>query len=197
MLTDRSGYQCTWPQIKRAVLSRRDRFLRLRYLLWLISLGGIAACSTTGQKAQQAEPLETIRAELPTDSANNGDDAVFLTNLGVSNLPNGKCGMVLWTIDESRPIPVLRYVAGETGVVRFNQQPYELIRLTLDGQGAYGVFQEQSFAAGQDIRISVSIEFGQAFDGGTFLDRGIIRVERPDTATLVTPIAGLAGCRAK
>ncbi len=163
-----------------------------RFLPLLLLLG---ACET-GPKSSglvDAEP-ELVRAEI--DQATSAQNNRFaLTGLASSLLPGGTCGMVLWTLDANRPVPVLRYVAGKAGEFRINGVPHELIQVDSSGQSEFGVSSDQRYAAGKDITVNVEIVFGQGFDGGTYIERGVIRVDKPDLGTLVTPVAGLAGCR--
>jgi len=163
-----------------------------RFLPLLLLLG---ACET-GSKPKglvAAEP-DLVRAEIDQAVAAQSD-RFALTALPSSLLPGGTCGMVLWTLDANKPVPVLRYVAGKAGEFRINGVPHELIQVDSSGQAEFGVFSDQRYAAGKDISVNVDIVFGQGFDGGTYIERGVIRVDKPDLGTLVTPVAGLAGCR--
>jgi len=163
-----------------------------------IITAGLAGCTATTSISQQSPSStpELVRAKVPENNFTK-TNMLVLTGLTDSSLPRGKCGMVLWTLDENRPVPVLRYVAENNGEFRLNQIPYELIRVEVGGNSAYGVFPQQVFAAGSDIRVSVNVRFGQGFEGGAYLDGGILKIEKPGQSTLVTPVAGIAGCRAQ
>lgn len=165
------------------------------FFIGVFSLNLLFACATDkiDSASTQNQP---VRAEVPL-SLRPDASTISLTALSDGNLPRGKCGMVLWTLDASRPVPVLRYVAGNVGEVHLNNTPYELIRVNVGGNAVFGVFPVQSFAAGKDITVAVEVQFGQGFDGGTYLERGTISIEKPDSPTLITPVAGIAGCRAK
>ncbi len=156
----------------------------------------LTACAHTQPFVKDAIPATPIPAKLPESSLTQSS-ALKLTGLPDSNLPRGSCGMVLWTLDARRPVPILRYVAGESGEFRLSGVPYELLRLNVGGDSAFGIFPVQSFAAGTDIRVDVELQFGQGFDGGTYLERGVISVAKPDFPTLITPVAGIAGCRSQ
>ncbi len=173
------------------LLSRH--LLSVFVLFGLVSLG---ACTTSSPSNDQIIEAQPIRAQLP-DDIDDGSNNRFLTSINRSTLPKGTCGMVLWTLDANRPIPVLQYSQAENGELRLNNIPYELIRIDAQGDGAFGIFKNQTFAAGADIRVHVDLSFGQGFDGGTYLERGVIKVEQPDNLTLITPVAGIAGCRSK
>ncbi|MEL6790309.1 MAG: hypothetical protein AAFO78_07015 [Pseudomonadota bacterium] len=154
----------------------------------------LGACASTSDVPKDAVPATPIPAQVPKFE-NQNPDAVFLTDIGVARLPDRKCGMILWTLDANQPVPVLRYVSGSGGLVSFNRVPFELVRVDAIGNGNFGVFERQRFAAGTNISVTVEVEFGQGFDGGVYLKRGLITVEQPEKPTLVTPVAGLAGCR--
>jgi hypothetical protein len=46
------------------------------------------------------------------------------------------------------------------------------------------------------MEVSVDARFSVGFDGGVYLERGLITVEAADGWRTVIPSAGLAGCRA-
>ena len=159
-----------------------------------VGIAMLAACQSTPETIEDTTSTPLIRAEVPVD-ANKDDSSFFLTPLDTSMLPKGRCGMVLWTLDANRPVPVLRYLSGENGEFRLDSVPYELVRIEASGSGAYGVFEEQVFAAGKDIRVYVTLSLAQGFENGNYLEEGLIRVVKPESPELVTPVAGIAGCR--
>ncbi|MEL6111532.1 MAG: hypothetical protein AAFR20_01895 [Pseudomonadota bacterium] len=168
---------------------------RKSLVILTIFLGAfLGACASGSDVPKGAVPATPVPAQVSKFEKKN-PDAVFLTDIGVARLPDRKCGMVLWTLDANQPVPVLRYVSGSSGLVSFNRVPFELVRIDVEGNGNFGVFERQRFAAGTDISVTVDVEFGQGFDGGNYLKRGLITVEQPDKPILVTPVAGLAGCR--
>lgn len=125
------------------------------------------------------------------------DEGVVLGALPASALPKGECGMVLWTLDEKRPAPVFRYVAGESAEILVKGEVVSLTRMEAEGESFYGVAEEQIFIAANGLSASVAVRFSLGFDGGSYLERGLITVETPEGWRTVTPSAGLAGCRSK
>ncbi|MEO1251886.1 MAG: hypothetical protein AAFW81_06030 [Pseudomonadota bacterium] len=155
----------------------------ISFLRWtpLLVLFG---CAATGPAAKDAS--------APTLS----DDGSFaLTRVAESALPAGKCGMILWTLDERAPVPIFRYVAGETALVSINGAAVDLTLAETRGGGDYGVFEEQVFVGGAGYDARVVVNFGLGFEGGTYLERGVITVRSDTGWEIVAPTAGIAGCR--
>ncbi|HPE31121.1 MAG TPA: hypothetical protein PLV61_08000, partial [Parvularculaceae bacterium] len=105
--------------------------------------------------------------------------------------------MVLWTLDEERFAPIFRYVAGQQGEVAIGGAPVALTRVEVEGDGAFGIFEEQTFITEDGLKLNVKVKFSLGFDGGTYLERGLVSVETPSGWRTVLPAAGLAGCRSK
>jgi hypothetical protein len=104
--------------------------------------------------------------------------------------------MILWTLDAERPIPVFRATANKGGEISLDGATRKLELTGTSGAAAFGVFEEQTFAA-DGISATVKVTFGLGFDGGAYLERGLISIERPDGWRTVVPAAGVAGCRSK
>lgn len=142
-------------------------------------------CATFQQQEQAAiEPPEEAPAEL--------------TGLGaIANaaVPERACGMILWTLDGSRPTPVLRYVADEKAELNINGRPAYFSRIDASGPAAFGVTETQRFEAADGTKMLVTARFGLEFSGGAYLERGLIKIENSAGWSLITPAAGIAGCR--
>ncbi len=133
-----------------------------------------------------------------THVATTNDDGSFaLTALSDAALPAGKCGMILWTLDANSPARILRYVSGETAVIAVNGTPVTLSLAETSGGSNYGVFERQVFVGGAGYDANVEIHFGLGFDGGAYLERGLITVRSSSGWEIVAPAAGIAGCRRK
>lgn len=144
----------------------------------------LGAC-TTAAKPQRVAP------------SGYTDGSFVLTSLGESALPAGKCGMILWTLDANAPTRILRYVSGENAVIAVNGAPVTLSLAETAGGSNYGVFERQVFVGGAGYDASVDVEFGLGFDGGAYLERGLITVRSSSGWEIVAPAAGIAGCRSK
>ncbi len=142
------------------------------------------ACSTAGDKTAYVPPA-------------NDDGSFALTGLDEAALPAGKCGMILWTLDANAPTRILRYVSGETAIIAVNGAPVTLSLAETSGGSNYGVFERQVFVGGAGYDASVDIHFGLGFDGGAYLERGLVTVRSASGWEIVAPAAGIAGCRKK
>ena len=133
--------------------------------------------------------------ESETAVTTNDDGSFLLTSLGDSALPKGKCGMILWTLDANQPTPILRYISGETATIAVNGAPVVLSLAETAGGGSFGVFERQVFVGGAGYDATVEVDFGLGFDGGTYLERGLITVKSENGWRISAPAAGIAGCR--
>jgi hypothetical protein len=111
-------------------------------------------------------------------------------------LPKGDCGMILWTLDVERPIPVLRVISQKGAEVVIDGKLQELQLAEADGGTGFGIYEAQTFS-GEGVTVSVRVRFGLGFDGGSYLERGLVSIERADGWKAVIPAAGIAGCRAR
>lgn len=157
---------------------------KVRRIFLAVSALAAASCAASGNGLSSVPPVSTARGE-----------GVVLSPLAEAALPKGECGMILWTLDQNRPAPVFRYVAGKTGALSIDGAPVTLTLVETAGEAAYGVFEEQTFVSPEGMTVKVSTQLSLGFDGGTYLERGLISVETADGWRSVTPSAGLAGCR--
>lgn len=111
-------------------------------------------------------------------------------------LPKGGCGMILWTLDIERPIPVFRAVSEKGAEIVVDGKLQQLQLAEADGGSGFGVHEIQKFT-GDGLMVSVRVRFGLGFEGGAYLERGLVSVEKADGWKTVIPAAGIAGCRAK
>lgn len=149
--------------------------------------GVLSSClATNGNKQPESQSLPVAEA---------GGEYV-LTRIANSELPKGKCGMILWTLEADKPAPVFQYLNGEAGRLSLNGVPVNLTRLSAEGTTAFGVSETQNFSdASAAYAVKVAVTMGLGFEGGTYLERGLITMEGPDGWRTVTPVAGVAGCR--
>lgn len=157
----------------------------MRSVFIIIALCVVSACATPSGPTAEAT------------ATNTDDDAFSLTGLVNAALPIGKCGMILWTLDANTPTPILRYVAGEGAVIAINGSIIDLTLAESAGGGNFGVFERQVFIGGSGYDASVDVDFGPGFDGGVYLERGLISVKAENGWEVIAPSAGIAGCRRK
>jgi hypothetical protein len=103
--------------------------------------------------------------------------------------------MVLWAIDAERPSPVFRYVAGKKADAVRDGARLELTRTRAEGAAGFGVSERQTFEDGAGLSLAVDARFGLSFEGGSYLEKGVIVIETAQGWRTVIPVAGLAGCR--
>lgn len=153
---------------------------------------GLCACATS-----KTDKPDVQSAGATTTTA--GEGGVVLGSLGAATLPGGQCGMLLWTTDgaDASPVFIFRYVAGGAAQVVVNGKPTELARVETEGATGFGVAERQKFTSGAGLTVEVSLKFGTAFEGGTWLQNGYVAAETADGWRTVAPAAGIAGCRPK
>ncbi len=110
-------------------------------------------------------------------------------------IPQQSCGMILWTLEGKKPAPVFRFVSGKTGEIMLGGQIIELTLSSTGGASGFGVYENLSFTADSGVTVEVTSEFGAGFDGGSYVERGLIKVRDESGWSLVAPAAGIAGCR--
>ena len=118
-----------------------------------------------------------------------------LDRLTEAQLPPKSCGMILWTLDAQRPTPVFRYVAGKDAEISVGGTKVQLVRTSHEGYSVYGVFEKQEFTSAVGVSVNVETQFGLGFDNGVYLERGVVKVTGVDGWSVVSPAAGVAGCR--
>ena len=150
----------------------------------LFAIALLAGC------AAKPAPAVSTAAAPPSAAA-----AVALGPLANASLPAGECGMILWTLDESRPAPVFRYIAGKNAEIAIAGRTISLARIEGSGATGFGVFERQTFSGPDGLTVKVESRFSLGFDGGSYLERGLVSVTSPDGWKAVSPAAGIAGCR--
>lgn len=143
------------------------------------------ATGATSQAAPSAEP------------APPADGGVVLGKLANPVLPAGSCGMLVWMLDGGAPIPVFRYVAGAGAQISVAGKNLELVRIESLGTVNFGISERQKFTSGAGLTLEINAEFGSPFEGGVWLQNGVVAIESADGWRSVAPIAGVAGCRQK
>ncbi len=129
-------------------------------------------------------------------AADKSGDGYILTALQSSSIPKGKCGMILWTLERDRPSPIFRYLAQEEAEFAVNNAPITAALTKAFGASAFGVAENQEFIDEDGaLKINVDVRFGLGFDGGAYVQSGLISIETQDGWRFVTPAAGIVGCR--
>lgn len=149
----------------------------------------IPACATSGKSSQTAKQDNFV--DLGGDAAG----AQGLRPIESASLPANSCGMVLWTLEGSRPSAVFQFVSGKQARINVAGKPVLLSRTDYDGASGYGVFERQTFQSPEGVTVEVTARFGLEFSGGAYLEQGLIKVRDAAGWSMVSPTAGIAGCR--
>ncbi|MCK5748940.1 MAG: hypothetical protein KAH44_22185 [Oricola sp.] len=147
----------------------------------------LGACASAG--APKAESAASL------DLASAGVAAQGLRPIGDAQIPSGECGMVLWTLEGARPAAVFRFISGKQAQANVAGQPVRLVLTEFNGASGYGVFERQRFENESGVVIEVNARFGLEFKDGAYLEQGVIKVSDSAGWSMVSPAAGIAGCR--
>ncbi|MEL7486870.1 MAG: hypothetical protein AAGJ87_06615 [Pseudomonadota bacterium] len=147
----------------------------------------LSACATT----PTTDPAATATAP-----ATPQEDGYVLTRIAEPALPPGECGIVLWTLERDRPAAVFKYLVDGEGAIAINGAPLKLTLVDGGGAGAFGVLERQRYVDETGaFDVAVTVELGLEFNGGAYVERGLIAIEAADGWKTVTPVAGITGCR--
>jgi hypothetical protein len=161
--------------------------MKLPPILPLIALAA-SGCSTLNIGAGKKESAPAAVA------APGGEGDIVVGALAEAALPKGECGMILWTLDGDKPAPILRVIAGKNADMNINGAPVKLAITGAEGASGFGVTESQTLTF-EGFTATVSVRFGLGFDGGSYLERGLVTVESASGWRTVIPAAGVAGCR--
>ena len=174
----------------------------LKRLSLVLALGVAAsACETTGLSRGATNATSSSSRVSATN------DGYVVTRIGRSSLESGSCGMVLWTLEKKQPTPVFRYTVNDTATIALNGREIELMQVYAAGSEAYGIGEAQRFQGvlstgnkkapddAESVVAELTVQFGQNFENGVYLQDGLLTIDAPQGWRVVTPVAGIAGCR--
>ncbi len=161
--------------------------MTMRILAAIPMLALTCACASSGPKAAaDAAPVDFARA----DGADIG-----LRPIPNAALPSGACGMVMWTLEGNRPAAIFQFISGKKARINIAGRPVELTLADYGGASGFGVYERQTFEGGEGIEVEVNARFGLSFNGGSYLEQGLVKVRDSAGWSIVAPAAGVAGCR--
>lgn len=158
--------------------------------------GRIALSALTVMIASCASNSGSQSASVNKSSPTSSSASETAGPLADAALPAGACGMILWTLDAERPIPVFRAISQKGAEVNIDGVVRKLPLNEFSGGSGFGVYEIQTFSA-DGLTVAVRVRFGLGFEGGAYLERGLLTIEKPDGWKAVIPAAGIAGCRSK
>ncbi len=160
-----------------------------------VALALAALASACASNSKTAAPLNSS-ADGATAFTYDDKDGFVLTRISEPVLENGRCGMLLWTLENDRPAAVFKFTDKRGGFLSVNGREYPLARIDVAGEQAFGVAERQRFTdEAQFFDVTVAVQIGLGFDHGAYLERGLITLVTPEGWRSVTPVAGIAGCR--
>lgn len=154
-------------------------------------IAALGACETLSDGANPTG----VSVTEPAESVAPGEDGYALGALANARIPDKSCGMILWTLEAQRPSAVFRYVAGENAEIVLGKRIVVLARADYSGASGFGVFENQAFQSEDGVEVEIESRFGMGFDGGAYIERGLIKVRDSSGWSIVAPAAGIAGCR--
>ena len=154
-------------------------------------------CAVLGACASEPKPTvaSAPKSATPINLASIEAGQRGLGSIGDASLPDKSCGMVLWTLEGTRPAAVFKFVSGKEAHINIAGQPVSLQRTDYSGAVGFGVYERQVFANADGIEVEISTRFGLEFSDGAYLEQGLVKVRDRSGWSMVAPAAGIAGCR--
>ena len=164
-------------------------------ILAAVALTG--ACATTGTSSGSPAGAKASRntESAPLDLASSDFASQGLRAVSDGRIPSKECGMVLWSLEGTRPAAVFQFVSGKNAEVNIAGNPVRLTRTDYSGAAGFGVYERQYFESAEGVSIEVTARFGLEFSDGAYLEQGLIKISDSAGWSMVTPAAGIAGCR--
>lgn len=156
---------------------------------WVALFAALGACATGSGGAGPDSTADEVQ------SVSLGEGEQTLGRVAEANIPLEQCGMILWTLEAQRPVPVFRFISGKEGSIVLGLRPVSLDLQSFSGASDFGVFENQLFRSDDGLEVEITARFGVGFSGGAYLESGLIKVRDPSGWSVITPAAGIAGCR--
>jgi hypothetical protein len=159
-------------------------------LLAMLAIG-LTGCATGGPDPQGP------RVPVPMSAETEAPDLGALRTYGV---PRGRCGMILYTLAGATPVPIFRSTDDGTAIMEIERQVTPLALVGRGGTTRMAIPSMQYFqghlASGEAITVAAQTEWGQPFQGGSYVRSGTMTVTAANGWSRVVPVAGIAGCKA-
>ena len=160
----------------------------MKHLAWIAALG-LAACAS--------EPKPDV---VPASAGLGTTAAPDPTPLASYDIPSGRCGMILWTKDSGRVAPIFRSIDTVQASMIIEGETVPLLLASQDGDLRFGMRAQQVFTPTDPEKhstvVETKLEWGQAFPGGIYINRGSLKLTATDGWQRILPVAGIAGCKA-
>ncbi len=159
---------------------------RHNILTCAVALLTLAGCATT---SGASKPMPTA-----VKSANPDSGALFGV-LPPRKLATGECGMFLWSRNTER---ALVFFGKDSGVARamISGHEVDLMRAAVDGREAFGQFENQTYAVGNErLQIDVKFEHRDGMGRGVIIQPGTLTLINGDGWQTILPVAGIVACQ--
>ena len=118
----------------------------------------------------------------------------LLGPIGTQELPRQGCAAYLWSLSEPRVLVAMAEPARLR--LQLDGKPLDLARTGMEGAATLGLAATTRYAAGP-VSATVALTIVERPDvaGGALVPESTLTVERAGQDAVVTPVAGLVGCR--
>ncbi len=137
-------------------------------------------------------------SNVDKDNTSGAAEIPRLSQLNTDSLPEGQCGMLLWTMNAGQPVLVFRTIAGGHAEVMLDGKKQKFLPLAQKGDIRFGIGSQQSYRSATGNKpqtIEIKVEYGASFGGGVYVDEGVLRLITARGWERIIPVAGLSGCR--
>ncbi len=153
----------------------------------------LAGCATPSQKSDGPS-----RLPRPIPMATN-TEAPDLGVLGPYGVPQGRCGMILYTLAGATPVPIFRSTDDGNALMDIEGTLTQLTLVGRAGETRMAIPGSQYFqgnlSTGMGVQVAAVTQWGNSFRGGAYVQQGTITLTAADGWSRVVPVAGIAGCR--
>ena len=171
----------------------------LRKLAIPLFLPALLLCACNSFLPADRSEISRKQTQVRQAQTSQQTEAPDLSALSDNKLPYGKCGMLLWTLNANNPVLVFRAVRGEGAEMVIDGEPARLVLVRQAGESRFGITSEQTYRSPEGlettVNATVNADFGLTFEGGVYVENGVITLRNEAGWERVLPVAGLAGCR--
>ena len=160
----------------------------------------MTGCASVSESISNRMPAREVAKALTQPRNVNATEAPDVQALSKASLPAGKCGMLLWTLNEREPVLVFQAVEGEGAEMMIEGADTRLSLTSQSGESRYGITSSQQYTSIDPdtdlVSVNVDASFGLGFEGGVYVGNGLITLTNRQGWERLLPVAGLTGCRA-
>lgn len=148
----------------------------------------LAGCASSG--AGDASRTDGRREGAAFADSEAPDPGILVS----ANIPQGRCGMILWTRSGANAVPIFRSVDDGRASMVIDGEDVTLSLTGRGGESRLGIPAVQRFAA-EGAEVTVRAVWGQPFPAGAYVQDAAVTIQGADGWTRIVPTAGIAGCK--